>query len=40
MFIIRKSEVKVASESGAQRIVDMLRMSGHIATYYEESELL
>lgn len=37
----RKSEVKVATKAGAgaERVVESLRMTGHIATYYEESEL-
>lgn len=36
----RKSQVRIESEAAAQRIVDMLRTTGHIAAYYEESELL
>lgn len=35
----RKSQVKVATEAGAQRVVESLRMTGHIAAYYEEFEL-
>lgn len=35
----RKSEVRVATEGGAKRVVEFLRMTGHIAAYYEESEL-
>lgn len=35
----RKSEVKVATKAGAERVVESLRMTGHIAAYYEESEL-
>ena len=36
----QKSQVKVQSESGAKRVVESLCMTGHIATYYEETEPL
>lgn len=35
----KKSEVKVESERGAERLVDHLRETGHIAAYYTEEEL-
>lgn len=34
-----KNEVRVDSEIGAERLVQALRESGHIASYYHESEL-
>lgn len=36
---VRKSQVKIETRAGAERVVESLRLSGHIATFYEESEL-
>lgn len=35
----KKSEVRVETEKGAERLVEHLRLSGHIASAYDEHEL-
>lgn len=35
----KKSQVRSDTERGAERLVEHLRLTGHIASYYHESEL-
>lgn len=35
----RKNQVKVESKAGAERLVEHLRLTGHLASYYDEFEL-